>query len=252
MKFPSALPAATAAHDGCPNVRGDLPQGAEQARILHLEDSELQAAYVRSVLESAGYEVRSCHDPRRFAAELHDFNPDLILMDLVLPGTSGHELVRVLRREERYAALPVLFLTSEGEAQTRIATIMAGGDEHLVKPIARGLLLSALRARLERSRRLTALICRDGLTGLLNRTALLERARDFVERHRREPGRQAVWVMVDLDHFKLINDRHGHPAGDQVLVFAATVLRSNLRRGDCVGRYGGEEFAILLEDLDEA
>jgi diguanylate cyclase (GGDEF)-like protein len=231
-----------------------LPGGppAERARILHVEDSALQAAYVRSVLERAGYEVRCCQDPGLFATELHEFAPDLLVMDLLLPGTSGHELVAWLRRQERYAALPVLFLTSEGEARTRIATIMAGGDDHLVKPVARGLFLAAVRARLERSRRVHELLRLDGLTGLLNRNALLDRAQALVDAQRRKPWQRAAWVMIDLDHFKSVNDRHGHPVGDQVLISAAALLRRNLRRRDTVGRCGGEEFALLLDDLDEA
>jgi diguanylate cyclase (GGDEF)-like protein len=105
-------------------------------------------------------------------------------------------------------------------------------------------------ARIERARFLKSLLNRDGLTRLLTHTAFLERARAAVSRKRRDPLRRVAWVMVDLDAFKSINDVHGHPAGDRVIVALSSLLRRRVRQGDTVGRYGGEEFALLLEDLD--
>jgi diguanylate cyclase (GGDEF)-like protein len=103
----------------------------------------------------------------------------------------------------------------------------------------------------ERARFLKSLLERDGLTRLLTHTACQERAKALVAERQRHPGRPAAWVMVDLDHFKMINDRHGHPTGDKVLTSLAALLRRRLRQSDTVARYGGEEFVILLEDLDE-
>jgi diguanylate cyclase (GGDEF)-like protein len=229
-----------------------LPAAADgAARILYMEDSAVQAAYMRSVLAAAGYLVRCCADPACFAAELDAFRPDLVLMDVLLPGLSGYDLVRRLRSEERFAALPVLFLTTEDQVQARIETMQSGGDDHLVKPVAPKLLLPAVAARLERSRRLTDLLTRDGLTRLLTRSALLDRAQRLVERQRQDPRQRSIWVMIDLDRFKSINDRFGHPVGDRVLAAAADHLSRNLRRSDCVGRCGGEEFALLLDGPDE-
>jgi diguanylate cyclase (GGDEF)-like protein len=221
------------------------------ARILYVEDSPVQAAYVKSVLESGGYLARSCADPTSFLLELERFRPALVLMDVLLPGVDGLQLVRRLRQEERYANLPVLFLTTEGETQDRIEAMRAGADDHLVKPVDPGLLLSAVQNRLERSRRLGQMIDRDGLTRLLNHTALLDRARHFVERQSGETRRRATWIMIDLDRFKSVNDRFGHPVGDRVLAATAEHLSRNVRRRDAVGRCGGEEFAILLDGVSE-
>ena len=170
-------------------------------------------------------------------------------MDVLLPGVSGYDLVRSLRQDERYATLPVIILTTRGELDSRIEAARAGGDEHLVKPVSPGLLLSTVVARVERGRFLRLLVERDGLTGLLTHTALLERGRATVARKRREPRRQWVLMMVDIDRFKAVNDTHGHPAGDQVLVRLSGLLRARLRQADVVGRYGGEEFAVVLEDI---
>jgi diguanylate cyclase (GGDEF)-like protein len=221
----------------------------EASRVLSVEDDPSQAAFLRAVLTSAGYEVRVCADPRRFESDLSSFRPDLVLMDLLLPGVSGHDLVKYLRQDERYATLPVLFLTTEGQVEAQMKTLRAGGDDHLIKPVLPGLLLSAVAGRLERARFLRTLLSRDGQTRLLTHTALLERARELVSRKRRDPERAMAWVMLDLDHFKAVNDRFGHPVGDNVIFTMAAMLRRRLRQTDTLGRYGGEEFAVLLDEL---
>jgi diguanylate cyclase (GGDEF)-like protein len=227
------------------------PQGS---RVLSVEDDPVQAAFLYTVLETAGYTVKVCDDPTRFESDLTSFRPDLVLMDVVLPGMTGYDLVKFIRQYERYAALPVIFLTTEAQMEAKIRGTAAGGDDYLAKPVTPALLLTSVAARIERSRLLGSLLSRDGLTRLLTHTAFLERARAAYARARRPRARPVIWVMLDLDRFKTINDRFGHPVGDRVLVGLAALFRRRLRPTDTVGRYGGEEFAILLEDLnlDEA
>lgn len=224
---------------------------AEAPRILSVEDDPDHAAFIKAVLESAGYAVRICSEPARFEAEAIGFMPDLVLMDINLPGFSGYDLVRFLRQNEKYAAVPVVFLTAESRAQSRIEMIRAGGDDHLVKPVAPALLISTVAARIERAQFLKSLLGRDGLTGLLNHTAFFEGARGVVLRQSRTPGKGASFVLIDLDFFKAVNDRHGHPVGDRVLAALGALLRRRVRGSDLIGRLGGEEFAVILEDLTE-
>jgi diguanylate cyclase (GGDEF)-like protein len=225
-------------------------QRLQAARILCVEDFGEQAAFLRSVLQAAGYEIDVCADPRRFDEHLTAFRPDLVVMDVLLPGISGYDLTRYLRQHPRFAAVPILFLTTDAHPEARIEGFRAGGDDFLVKPVAPALLLSAVAAHLERARLLRSLMERDGLTRLLTHTAFLERLKDAYERARRRPELQPALVMMDLDRFKLVNDRFGHATGDRVLVHFASLLRRRLRHSDVVGRYGGEEFSILLEGLD--
>jgi diguanylate cyclase (GGDEF)-like protein len=223
----------------------------ESARILSVEDDPHQSAFVSAVLKSAGYDVCVCDDPTGFEADLVAFKPDLVLMDIMLPGITGYDLVRYLRQDERHAALPVIFLTTDGQLQARIETAKVGGDDHLLKPVPPPLLLSAVAARLERSRFLKGLLDRDGLTRLLTHTAFLERARAAIALKQRHEAKLSAWVMIDLDHFKAINDKYGHPVGDRVLSALSALLRRRLRQADTIGRYGGEEFAVLIDDLPE-
>ena len=224
---------------------------AEPARVLYVEDDANQAAFVRAVLSSAGYEVRICEEPKRFESDLTAFRPELVLMDIVLPGISGYDLARYVRQDERYAALPIVFLTTEVQMQARIETARAGGDGYIEKPVTPGLLLSDVAARIERARFIRGLMNRDGLTRLLTHTAFLEQARAALAQARRDPTRTLAWVMIDVDHFKKINDKYGHPVGDRVLAGLAALLRRRLRQPDAIGRYGGEEFAVLIEGLGE-
>lgn len=223
----------------------------ESGRVLAVEDDPQQAAFVRAVLSSAGYEVRVCDDPRHFEMDLGSFRPDLVLMDVVLPGLSGYDLARYLRQQERHATLPILFLTTEGQIDARIEGARAGGDDYLVKPTPPALLLTAVTARIERARFVKSLLGRDGLTRLLNHTTFLERAASVLASARRDGSRSLAWAMIDVDHFKSVNDRYGHPTGDRVLTSLAALLRRRLRQSDTIGRYGGEEFAVLLDDLSQ-
>ncbi len=221
------------------------------ARVLSVEDDPEQAAYLRTVLAAAGYEFRCAPGAAAFEAELAAFRPDIVLMDILLDGANGYELARRVRQDDERATLPIVFLTTEGQLAARIASARVGGDDHLVKPVAPELLLSAIAARLARRRALQSLVERDGLTRLLNPAAFLDRARAAVAEAAREPRRRTAWIMLDLDHFKSINDRWGHPVGDAVLTAFASLLSRRLRGSDAVGRCGGEEFAVLVGGLGE-
>src|SRR6185436_19298944 len=155
----------------------------------------------------AGYEVELLADPRGFEAALLGFRPDLVLMDILLPGVSGYELTRFLRQDPRFASLPVLLMTTDAQADARIRGLKAGGNDHLLKPIAPALLLTAVASHLERARLVKSLTERDGLTRLLTHSTFLSRVRDAFERLRREPQPRSALVMLEVDQLRAVNER---------------------------------------------
>ena len=220
-------------------------------RVLVVEDEPMHAYLSRTTLEQAGYQVHVCADPARFHDDLSAFQPHILILDIVLPGVTGYDLARYVRQDEQHAAMPILFLTAETQQGARIRTVQAGGDDFLVKPVHPALLVSSVAARLERARFLNMLLSRDGLTQLLTHTYFMEQVELVVMRRRREPSVPSTLVMLDIDHFKAVNDAHGHQAGDRALRALAALLRRHVRRSDPLGRYGGEEFAILLDGVHD-
>ncbi|MBZ0188039.1 MAG: diguanylate cyclase, partial [Candidatus Obscuribacterales bacterium] len=172
-------------------------------------------------------------------------------LDVMLPGMTGYELARYIRQDERHATLPVLFLTTQGQLDARIESTRSGGDDHLVKPVPPALLLNSVASKLERARFLKSLLHKDGMTNLLNHTAFMEQGRTVVAQQKRKSGCIAL-IVLDLDYFKSINERHGYPGGDKVLVALALLLRRRLRQSDIIGRLGGDEFGIIAEGIDES
>jgi diguanylate cyclase (GGDEF)-like protein len=218
-------------------------------RILVVDDDPAQAGSIRATLESAGHEVQVCDDPRRFAGDLAAFDPELVLMDLVLPGVTGYELVRSLRQAPGSPAPPVLYLAARGEMHARTESARAVGDDHLVKPLSPAALLAAVGGRLERHRRARQPVTSDPVTGAPNEAELLERARATVADRQRDPGRRACWVAVELDHLWSIHECYGETTGNRVLAAAAALLRSHLRPGDTLARCDDDRLAVLVEDL---
>ena len=231
----------------------ELRQGptAEPARILVVEDDPDEALSIRTELEFAENEVRVCEMPERLEVEISTFRPEILIVEVLLRGVSGFDLVRYLRKSGALSTVPVVFVTSEGKVDVQVESIGAGGDDCLVRPIPRELLLSTVSGRVKKARETNSRVDRDGQTGLLTSAAFLERARATAEDKHRDPGRDSLLVMIHLDDFKLVNERHGHLAGDRVLVSLAAMLKRRLRRSDAAGRCGVGGFGLLLEDLTE-
>ncbi|HEX8409453.1 MAG TPA: diguanylate cyclase, partial [Thermoanaerobaculia bacterium] len=213
-------------------------------RILAVEDDPTTGALLRGILGAAGYEVEICREVSEFEQALFAFEPDLVLMDVQLSDeVSGHDLVRYIRQNERFSTLPVIIVTSDSERRALLEGTSAGADMLITKPVDWDLLLSQIAARLARASVVRELTDRDPLTGILTRGAFDARVRQRVM-----TGRPAVLALLDLDHFKTVNDTQGHAAGDRVLAVFGALLRRRLRQSDVVARYGGEEFALLVED----
>jgi diguanylate cyclase (GGDEF)-like protein len=218
-------------------------------RILIIDDEAALASYYALTLESAGMKTAVVTDPLDVTQTLTDFRPDLILMDVYMPVCTGLELATVIRQQADFVSIPIVFLSAECDIEKQLAAMSSGGDDFLTKPIEPSHLISSVTMRAHRSRTLRSFMIRDSLTGLLNHTTIKERLGVEVMRAARNNGRLS-FAMLDIDSFKSVNDRFGHLIGDRVIKSLSRLLQQRLRKTDILGRYGGEEFAIILNDTD--
>lgn len=227
------------------------PTPAVPNRILIIDDVLSQASFYAMHLEKVGMQTRIVTDPRQMIQPMIEFNPDLILLDMYLPDCNGIELARMIRQMENFVSVPIVFLSAETDRERQLAALMMGADDFLIKPVKPEHLIASVTSRIERYRKLRALMIYDGLTNLLNHTTIKERL--VKELLRSERDKQPLsFAMIDLDHFKNVNDRYGHAAGDRVLKSLARMLKQRLRRTDLIGRYGGEEFSIIFPNTTAA
>ncbi len=223
------------------------PPQAEAGKVLIIDDSPSLAAFYAANLSEAGFVCQVVTDPLKSLEALFDHPPELILLDMNMPGASGQEIAKVIRQQDAYLSIPLVFLSAESDVGRQREAMSLGGDEFLQKPIQPEHLISAVRSRVIRYRALRALMVRDSLTGLLNHTNYKERLRAEVARAKRQNKLLSV-AIIDIDHFKKVNDTYGHPAGDRVIKNLSRLLKQRLRGADVIGRYGGEEFALALPD----
>lgn len=224
-------------------MRAQDPEPSIACRILMVDDQSDVAAYFQTMLQAAGMTVKVVLDPSRIYDQIDRFDPDILLLDINMPMASGTEVARVVRLHERYLALPILFLTGE-ESVERTDLIDLGSDDILSKSMNPASLVSQLRTRALRARQIRAKMTVDALSGLYNHGHIQHLAKQgFNQASKTRPMSMA---MLDLDRFKLVNDTWGHDVGDQVISELSQLLRLRLRSADLVGRYGGEEFMVLM------
>ena len=233
--------------------------GEDTALILVVDDNPDNLEIISTRLRFRGYEVSTAERGDEAIRMVKDNEPDLILLDIMMPDMDGYEVARRIRAEDEISFIPIIVVTARDSTEDKVTGLDAGADDYLTKPINFPELEARVRSMLrikrlqdqleEKNRELEQLSISDGLTGLYNHRHLHELLQDEFERSRRTEEPVSV-VMFDLDRFKEVNDTYGHQAGDTVLTELADILRETAREIDKLGRYGGEEFMAILPDSD--
>jgi len=235
---------------------------AKRARILVVDDSRSQLEWLVQVLDREGYDVVSAANGSEAIRKVKTETPDLVLLDKILPDMDGLEVLRIIKARPPDEFVPVIILSAKSDLDSRVTGLKIGADDYLAKPFAEAEILARAAAMLRikllqdqlreahrtlqaQQRQLQEMSLTDALTGLRNRRFFDERLLEEFGRAQRYSDPVSL-MMIDLDHFKLVNDRWGHPVGDAVLAETATVIRDSLREPDVCARYGGEEFAVIL------
>ena len=221
--------------------------GAPPSTVLLVEQDAERGTATARCLEEANIRVVRCALAQAVQELLDREVPDLMLLASRLPDGDGATVARIVRQDPRFRLMPIVF-SGLGEIDERVVALQAGADDFLTMPPDPTLLLQTVIVRAERGRRLRELLHRDPLTGLLNHATLLTELDHAVDYGRRHGGALA-FVVFDLDRFHEVNERFGHAVGDHVLRHVSDVFRSSVRASDLIGRFGGEEFAMILRGI---
>ncbi|MBA1279062.1 MULTISPECIES: diguanylate cyclase [Pseudomonadaceae] len=217
----------------------------EPYRVLIIDDDVDLAARYSLVLRNSQMLVQTLTDPGELFEVMRMFNPEILLLDVNMPELSGPELAQIIRLNDDWLRVTIIYLSAETDVNRQMAALLKAGDDFITKPISDNALIAAVFSHAQRARSLSTALSRDSLTGLLKHADIKEHVALEVERSLRS-GNPASVVMLDLDHFKQVNDQYGHAAGDNVIRSLANLMHQRLRRIDSLGRYGGEEFVAVL------
>ncbi len=250
---------------------GPLRTHAEEQSIVIVDDVPDNLRLLTGILKDRGYKVRPAPNGARALATIQKEPPELILLDIMMPGMDGYEVCRRLKEDPGSRDIPIIFLSALNEVFDKVKAFRAGGVDFITKPFQTEEVLARVRTHLtiqaqqkalllqneelrrknalitEQTEKLELLATRDFLTGLSNRRDFLTRANEEEKRFRRT-HRPFALILLDIDHFKQVNDTHGHTCGDSVLIQVSRGLEKALRTQDILARWGGEEFICLLPE----
>lgn len=238
----------------------------EDCLILVVDDVKLNLQVIANILDKVGYEITLVSNGYQALERVQSDRPDLILLDLMMPDINGLEVCEEIKSNPELSDIPIIFISASQEQKHLLKAFEKGAVDYVTKPFYAGELLARVRMHLELKysrqklqkllqeqvklvEELERLANTDSLTGICNRRYLLMIAEQEIKRSQRYNFSFTV-LLLDIDHFKKINDTYGHNIGDKVIIFMTQTVINNLRQPDCFGRFGGEEFVILLPDTD--
>jgi len=224
----------------------------EKPLILIVEDSVINSKFCESLLKKNGFETEVYTDGESALEFLSKNSPDLILLDIIMPGIDGYQFSESIKANPKLSGTPVIFLSAMNDEESIIKGFKSGGVDFITKPFRTQELLARTRTHVELKRakeKLLQLATTDELTGIANRRYFMDRLNSEFDRAKRYESKYSL-LMIDIDFFKSINDNYGHKGGDKALQSAASVMKKSLRTSDIIGRVGGEEFSVILPETD--
>lgn len=258
-EFAEALAAVRGGADGYCAEPLDLPRlesrlhylierrSRDGLRVLLVDDDRDLLAACKAILANVHMEVATVDDPSTALAAMAHFRPEVVVMDIRMPQCTGPELAQVMRLDDEWLHVPIVYMSSQSDGADQLLATGKAGEAFLAKPIDARELIATVSANGRHARQMVQTASRDTLTGLLKHSFIKEYLAAELERAHRLRAPTCA-VMIDLDHFKDVNDKHGHPTGDLVIRTLAALLRQRLRVIDGIGRLGGEEFLGVLSN----
>ncbi len=230
----------------------------EQRRVLVVDDDSENRNLIVEVLEQEKYEVQAAASGQEAITLIQSWSPELVLLDYNMPGLSGLDTLTHLRKQQNYTA--VIFVSANSDRDLVIECLSAGADDYIRKPFNAGELMARVMVRFRNkdvqdalsaaNSKLQELAERDDVTGLYNMRFVYQKIDSELKRAKRY-GRQVGCIMMDLDHFKQVNDNFDHLFGSHVLREIGQLIKRNMREIDFAARYGGDEFLLVLTETDE-
>jgi diguanylate cyclase (GGDEF)-like protein len=222
-------------------------------KILAVDDSRLNVRLLKDILEAEGYSVYTTTNSLEVVQMVSEIKPDVILLDIVMPGMDGFEVCSLLKKNYETMDIPIIMVTARTDGMDIKKSLELGAFDYIKKPIDEieviARVQSALRFK-DYQDKLKEMAMKDSLTGIYNHALLVDLLEKEFLKQKRKNG-NLCFVMIDIDHFKNINDNYGHMAGDKVLQELSQMLCNLVRGSDIVGRYGGEEFGIILPEISQ-
>lgn len=238
----------------------------EECLILVVDDVIVNLQIIAQICHKIGYQVKLISEGNQVLETVKSTRPDLILLDLMMPDIDGFQICEKIQSYSDLADIPIIFISANQEQENLLKAFEKGAVDYITKPFHAGELLARMRIHLELKysrqklqkllkeqnelvKKLEQLANTDSLTGVWNRRYFLIRANQEINRSQRYNLPFSL-LLIDIDHFKKVNDTYGHNIGDEVIISMTKIVFKHLRQVDCFGRLGGEEFVILLPETD--
>ena len=223
---------------------------SDRGKVLLVDDDITILKLLENALTTEGYTVYICDDSASAFDLVAVTGPDVIILDIMMPEIDGYELLERIKKRPEYSDIHVIFLSSVDSINDKIKGLRLGADDYITKPFIIDEVVVRIETILRMSNKYRKKLFKDDLTGAYSRYYFNQRIAEEIERYKRN-GTIFSIVFIDIDHYKVINDKYGHHVGDFVLKELTSCFIKNIRKCDSFYRYGGEEFVILLPDTSE-